>query len=122
VTAVPFPDASLGLNQYTFFGSGNGKGSATVYRYEIRHNYNGTSPFWKSPREQVAASQPLKLQNGFTMERPKEENTFLIIFVRVEDTRTKAVYAPSAKQFVMYSDGKITMIHPSIIPMWSLTT
>lgn len=94
----------------------NGQGSATVYRYEIRPHYNWTSSSWNSPREQVAASQPLELQNGYTKEKPGEGNTFLIIFVCIVNVGTKAMYAPSAKQFVVYSDGKMynyTSVHSS---------
>jgi hypothetical protein len=114
-TAVPLPDA-MGLNEYTCFGCENRQGSATVYRYEIRPYYNWTSPSWNSPREQVAASQPLDLQNGYTMERPGEGNTFLFIFIRVENVGTMPVFAPLAKQFVVYSDGKkynYTSVHRS---------
>jgi hypothetical protein len=106
LTAVPFPNA-LGLNQYAYFGSGNGQASATVYQYEIRPYYNWTSSSWNSPREQAAASQPLELQNGYNMEKPKEGNTFLFIFIRVKYIGTQAMHAPSANQFVVYSDGKM---------------
>jgi hypothetical protein len=104
-TAVPFPNA-LALNEYATFGSGNEQGKATVYRYEVKPNYNWTSPSWNSPREQVAASQPLELQRGYNMEKPQEGNIFLFIYVRVLNTGNNAVYAPSAKQFVVFSDGK----------------
>jgi len=114
-TPVPFPNA-VGLNQDVRFGSGNGQGSATVYRYEIRPNYNWTAPSWNSPAEQVAASQPLELQNGFNMEKPQEGNTFLFLFVRIENTGTRTMNAPSAHQFVVYSAGKMynyTSVHSS---------
>jgi hypothetical protein len=106
LTPVPFPNA-LGLNQYAYFGSGNGQGSATVYRYDIKPYYNWTSSSWNSPREQAAASQPLELQNGYNREKPKEGNTFLFIFIRVEYIGTQAMHAPSADQFVVYSEGKM---------------
>ena len=105
-TAVPFPDA-LVLDQFSCFGSGNEQASATVYRYEIRPNYNWTSSSWNSPREQAAASHPLELQYGYNMEKPKDGNTFLFIFIRVENVGTQAMRAPLAKQFVVYSDGKM---------------
>jgi hypothetical protein len=105
-TAVPFPDA-LGLNQYAYFGGVNGQGSATVYRYEVTPHYNWTSSSWNSPREQAAASPPLELQSGFNMEKSGEGNTFLIIFIRVRYVGTQAMHAPSAEQFVVYSDGKM---------------
>lgn len=105
-TAVPFPTA-LPLNAFATFGKGNEQGKATVYRYEVRPNYNWTSPTWNSPREQAAASPPLDIQQGYTMEKPQEGNTFLFIYVSVVNTGTNAVYAPSAKQFVVFSDGKV---------------
>lgn len=103
---MPYPNA-LALNEYASFGSGNEQGKATVYRYEVRPNYNWTSPSWNSPREQVAASPPLDLQQGYNMEKPQAGNTFLFVFVRVVNTGDKAVYAPSGKQFVVSSNGKM---------------
>jgi hypothetical protein len=104
-TVVPFPNA-LALNEYATFGSAEMTGKATVYRYEIRPNYNWTSQSFNSPSEQAAASPPLDLQRGYNMEKPQEGNTFLFLYVRVQNTGKKAVYAPSAKQFVVQSDGK----------------
>ncbi|HUT38634.1 MAG TPA: DUF4352 domain-containing protein [Methanoregula sp.] len=103
-TAVPFPDA-LALNEYATFGRGNEQGKATVYRFEVKPNYNWTSPSWNSPGEQ-AASQPLEIQHGYNMEKPHEGNTFLFVFVRIQNTGTIALNAPSAKQFVVISDGE----------------
>jgi hypothetical protein len=110
-STIPFPNA-LALNEYATFGSGNEQGKATVYRYEIRPNYNWTSPSWNSPREQVAASQPLELQRGYNMEKPQAGNTFLFVYVRVMNTGNKAVYAPSGKQFVVSSEGKMYNYSP----------
>jgi hypothetical protein len=117
-TTVPFPDA-LGLDEYSCFGCDNRQAGATVYRYEIRPYYNWTSPSWNSPREQAAASQPLELQGGYTMEKPGEGNTFLFIFIRVENVGTMAVNTPLANQFVVYSEGKMynfTSVHsPDVV-------
>jgi hypothetical protein len=104
-TAVPFPNA-LALNAYATFGSADKIGKATVYGYDIKPNYNWVSPSWNSPSEQVAASQPLELQHGYNMEKPQEGNTFLFVYVRVQNTGNNAMYAPSAKQFVVFTDGK----------------
>ena len=115
LTAVPFPNA-LGLNEYFLFRRGNEQGRATVYRYETRSSYNWTSSSWNSPREQADASQPLELQNSFNMARPGDGNTFLFIFVRVEDTGNVSMNALSANQFVVSSDGKMynyTSVHNS---------
>jgi hypothetical protein len=110
-TAVPFPDA-LAQNEYATFGSADKIGKATVYRYEVKPSYTWTSPSWNSPREQAAASPPLELQRGYNLEKPQEGNTFLFVYVRVMNTGTNAVYAPSAKQFVVSSDGKMYSYSP----------
>jgi hypothetical protein len=104
LTAVPFPNA-LALKQYATFGSADKIGQATVYAFEIKPNYNWTSPSWNSPSEQGAASPPLEIQKGYTMEKPREGNTFLFVYVRVMNPGKNAVYAPSAKQFVLNSNG-----------------
>jgi hypothetical protein len=104
-TAVPFPNA-LAQNEYATFGSGNEQGKATVYRFEIKSDYNWTSPSWNSPGQQ-AASQPLGLQRGYNTEKPQAGNIFLFLYVRVMNTGTNAVYAPSANQFVVSSNGKV---------------
>lgn len=105
-TAVPYPNA-LALDQYARFGSGNEQGKATVYRYNVKPNYTWTSPSWNSPREQAAASMPLELQRGYNLEKPQEGNSFLFVYVRVINTGQKAVYAPSAQQFVVFNNGKM---------------
>ena len=66
-TAVPFPNA-LALKEYAAFGSADMIGKATVYGYDIKPNYNWTSPSWNSPQEQGAASPPLDIQRGYYME------------------------------------------------------
>ena len=117
-TAGPFPNA-LGMDDYSCFGCDNRQAGATVYRYEVRPSYNWTSPSWNSPREQAAASQPLDLQGGYTMEKPGEGNTFLFIFIRIQNVGTMGVNVPLAKQFAVYSDGKMynyTSVHsPDVI-------
>lgn len=105
LTTVPFPNA-LALNEYATFGSGNEQGKATVYKFEVKSDYNWTSPTWNSPGQQ-AASQPLGLQRGYNTEKPQAGNIFLFLYVRVTNTGTNAVYAPSAKQFVVSSNGEV---------------
>jgi len=104
-TPVPFPNA-LALNEYATFGSGNEQGTATVYKFEVKSDYNWTSPSWNSPAQQQA-SQPLGLQRGYNTEKPQAGNVFLFVYVRVLNTGTNAVYAPSAQQFVVSNDGKV---------------
>jgi len=110
-TAVPFPNA-LALNEYATFGSADMIGKASVYGYDLKPSYNWTSPSWNSPGEQAAASQPLELQRGYTVETPQEGNTFLFVYVRVLNPGKNAVYAPSAKQFVVNSNGTLYNYSP----------
>jgi hypothetical protein len=122
-TAVPFPDA-LALDEYVTFGNGNEQGKATVYRYEVRPDYNWTSPTWNSPGEQAAASQPFEIQHGYNMEKPKEGNTFLFVYIRVLNTGTIALYAPSPVQFVVFNDGKAysySSVHSSDVTIDKVT-
>lgn len=102
----PYPNA-LSLGQYVNFGNGDTLGKATVYRYTVKPSYDWVDPSWNSPREQLAASPPLDLQEGYNRESPKPGNTFLFLFVRVQNTGTKSVNAPSPKQFVVAIDGKV---------------
>ena len=105
-TAEPYPTA-LALKQYATFGSADMIGQATIYGFEIKANYNWTSPSWNSPRQQGATSPPLDIQQGYNMEKPQEGKTFLFIYVRVMNPGKNAVYAPSAKQFVVNSNGML---------------
>lgn len=106
LTQEPLPDARS-LNTPATFGASDMTGQVTVTNYTIKPNYNWTSPSWNSPREQVAASPPLDLQRGYNMEKPHEGSTFLFVFIRVANTGTKAVYAPSPQQLVVNGDGTI---------------
>jgi hypothetical protein len=110
-TAVPFPNA-LALNEYATFGSADMIGKATIYGYAIKPSYNWTSPSWNSPGEQAAASQPIEIQRGYTMEKPQEGKTFLFVYVRVLNPGKNAVYAPTAKQFVVNSNGTLNNYSP----------
>jgi hypothetical protein len=110
-TTVPFPNA-LALKESASFGSADMIGKATIYGYDIKPIYNWTSPSWNSPAEQAAASQPLELQRGYTIEKPQAGNTFLFVYVRVMNTGKNAVYAPSAKQFVVSSNGTLYNYSP----------
>ena len=112
---VVYPEA-LPIGQYATFGSGSQLGEVTVYRYVIKPNYNWTAPSFNSPREQTAASQPNEVQRGYNLEKPNEGDTFLFVYVRVNNTGSSAVYAPSASQFVVYNKGILynyTSVHGS---------
>jgi hypothetical protein len=97
---VVYPEA-LPIGQYVTFGSGSQQGEATVYRYEIKPNYNWTAPSFNSPGEQSAASPPNEIERGYNLEKPREGDTFLFVYIRVNNTGSSAVYAPSASQFVV---------------------
>lgn len=104
-TALPYPDA-LAPGQYASFGTAEMTGNATVLRYAVMGNYNWTAPSFNSVHVQAESSGPYDIQHGYNTERPKDGDTFLFIFVRVVNTGPKAVYAPSAQQFVVSTDGK----------------
>ena len=104
ITAYP---GALALGQYATFGSEDRQAKATVYKYEIRQNYNWTAPTFSSPGSSSAASRPNEVQRGYTTQKPKTGNTFLFIFVSLVNTGTSAIYAPSASQFVVSSNGII---------------
>ena len=112
---VIYPDA-LPLGRYATFGSGSQTGEATVYSYEIRPNYTWTAPSFNSPGEQSAASQPNEIERGYNLEKPREGDTFLFVYIRVNNTGSSAVYAPSASQFVVDNKGILynyTSVHGS---------
>jgi hypothetical protein len=114
-TAVPFPNA-LALNEYATYGSGDKQGKATVYRYDIKPTYSWTDPSWNSPAEQLAASQPNDIERGYNLEKPQAGNTFLFVYLSVQNTGHDTIQAPSAKQFVVIIDGKAynyTSVHGS---------
>ncbi|MGD1004578.1 MAG: hypothetical protein ABR887_04085 [Methanoregulaceae archaeon] len=117
-TAVPYPNA-MALNEYATFGSGNEQGKATVYRYAVKPNYNWTSPEWNSPQQQPTESGLLNVERGHNIQKPQVGNTFLFIYVRVTNTGKNNVYVPSAKQFVVFSDGKVynytSIYNPDVI-------
>ena len=110
-TAVPYPDA-LSFGQYASFGIADMTGNATVIRYAVMANYNWTSPSFSSPHDIAQSSGASGLEHGYNTARPKDGDTFLFIFVRVVNTGPKAVYAPSASQFVVSSDGKTYSYSP----------
>ncbi|MFA4848826.1 MAG: hypothetical protein WC626_03785 [Methanoregula sp.] len=103
--ANPFPNA-LALNEYATFGDEKQNGKATVYMYGVKPTYSWTDPSWNSPREMLDASQPLELQRGYNLEKPQEGHTFLFIYIRVKNTGQNTIFAPSAKQFVVYTNGQ----------------
>ncbi|MGD0081401.1 MAG: hypothetical protein ABSB80_12240 [Methanoregula sp.] len=104
-TATPYPGA-LALNQPATFGMGPRTGMATVYKVEVRSNYNYTTSSWGSAHEQSQAGAPFGIQNGYSTQEPAAGNTFLFVYVRLTDTGTMDLTAPSPKQFIVNYDGK----------------
>jgi hypothetical protein len=54
-----------------------------------------------------AAPIPNEVQRGYITQKPKEGNTFLFVYVRLVNTGTAAIYAPSASQFVVSTNGTV---------------
>jgi len=103
-TTVPFPNA-LSLNQPGTFGSGTRTGEATVYRYLVVSNYSWTTPTFKSPHRVEIYNPPYNTQYGYNIEQPAPGKVFLFAYIRVTDTGTTAIYAPSTKQLTVNYDG-----------------
>jgi hypothetical protein len=104
-TATPWPGA-LALNQPATFGNADRTGTATVYKAIVWSYYNWTSPSLNSPHSQLQAGVPLGIQNGYNTQEPSAGNAFLIVYVRITDTGTLGLVAPSPRQFTVNYDGK----------------
>jgi hypothetical protein len=112
VPVVPAPEVTaypgaLSLGQYATFGTEGRQAKATIYKDEIRPNYNWTAPSFNSIGSQSAASGPDEVQHGYTTELPRAGDTFLFIYVRMVNTGTAAIYAPSPSQFVVSTNGTV---------------
>jgi hypothetical protein len=104
---TPYPGA-LALNQEAPFGIVGGNGTATVYKAEVRSTYNWASPSYNSPHEQLEAGESLyTTQQGYNTEKPKDGNTFLFVYVRLTNTGSERMAAPSPTQFVVNYNGNI---------------
>ena len=104
-TVTPWPGA-LSLNQLATFGKADRTGTATVYKAVVWPNYNWTSPSLNSPHSQMQAGTPLGIQKGYNTQEPSAGNAFLIVYVRITDTGTTGIVAPSPTQFTVNYDGK----------------
>jgi hypothetical protein len=111
-TATPVPEPTVypgarALNQIAPFGIAGKTGTATVYKAEIRSTYTWSSPSYNSPRDQQRAGESLyTTQYGYITEKPDEGNTFLFVYVRLENTGTERMVAPSPNQFMVDYNGK----------------
>ena len=75
----------------------------------MRSGRTTTGPHLPSaaPGHSHLGSRPHEVQRGYTTQKPKSGNTFLFIYVSLVNTGTSAIYAPSASQFVVSSNGTI---------------
>jgi hypothetical protein len=112
MTATPVPEptlypGTLTLNQEAPFGIAGKNGTATVYKAEVRSTYSWASPSYNSPHEQAEAGTSLyTTQQGYNTEKPKDGNTFLFVYVRLADTGSERMVAPSPNQFIVNYKGK----------------
>ena len=104
-TAIPWPGA-IALGAQAPFGTGGKNGSATVYKAETLPEYTWTSPSFNSAREQRSTGETLGTQQGYNTEKPAEGNAFLFVSVRLADTGTTSIVAPSPNQFLVHYNGK----------------
>jgi hypothetical protein len=104
-TPTPYPGA-LAIGQDAAFGTGGKNGTATVYKVLILNNYSWTSPSFNSAHQQPLAGTAAGTQNGYNTEEPAAGNIFIFTYVRLADTGTASMIAPSPNQFVVHYDGK----------------
>lgn len=91
VTLTEFPPDALNIGEYARFGLGEEKpGKASVVSYRIVDQYEWGNTFWG---------------NRYFNATPKEGNRFLILFIRVANTGTKPIFAPSPAVFTVVSNG-----------------
>jgi hypothetical protein len=111
-TATPVPEptvypGALALKAEAPFGIAGKSGTATVYKAETHPTYTWSSPSYNSAHEQLEAGESLYgTQKGYNTEQPKEGNTFLFVYVRLTDTGSDRMVAPSPNQFVVDFNGK----------------
>ena len=111
-TATPVPEptvypGALALNQMAAFGIAGRNGTATAYKAEIRSTYSWSSPTYNSPRDQQRAGESLyTTQFGYITEKPEDGNTFLFVYVRLENTGPDRMVAPSPNQFMVNYRGE----------------
>jgi len=104
-TATPYPNA-LAMNQLATFGKNDRTGTATVYKVNLVPDYSYSDPTFNSPHVQPQAGDALGTQRGYNTQEPAAGNAFLFVFVRLANTGTKGLVAPSPGQFIVSYDGK----------------
>ena len=104
-TATPYPN-TLAMNQQATFGKTERTGTATVYKVNLVPDYSYSDPTFNSPHEQPQTGDALSTQKGYNTQKPATGNAFLFVYVRLADTGTKGLVAPSPGQFIVNYDGK----------------
>lgn len=103
-TATPYPNA-LTMNQLAPFGKTDRTGTATVYKANLVPDYSYSDPSFNSPHVQPQAIDTLGNQKGYNTLKPAAGNAFLFVYVRLANTGTKGLVAPSPGQFIVNYDG-----------------
>jgi hypothetical protein len=94
------------MNQLATYGKTDRTGTATVYKANLVSDYSYSDPTFNSPHEQPQAGTPLGTQNGYNTQKPAAGNAFLFVYVRLANTGTKGLLAPSPGQFIVSYNGK----------------
>lgn len=104
-TATPYPGA-LSLGEVAPFGTGGRNGTAAVYKADLYPEYTWTSPSFNSASEQKQTGESLGTQKGYNTQKPGEGNAFLFVNVKLADTGSESIVAPSPSQFIVNAEGK----------------
>lgn len=104
-TATPYPGA-LSLGQAAPFGTGGRNGTAAVYKAELYPDYTWTSPSFNSASEQKQTGESLGTQKGYNTQQPAAGNAFLFVNVKLADTGSESIVAPSPSQFIVTFNGQ----------------
>ncbi len=104
-TITPYPNA-LAMDQLAPFGKTDRIGTATVYKVNLVPDYTYSDPTFNSPHVQPQAGDSLGTQKGYNTLKPAAGNAFLFVYVRLANTGSKGLVAPSPGQFIVSYDGK----------------
>jgi len=104
-TITPYPNA-LSMDQLAPFGKTDRTGTATVYKVNLVPDYTYSDPTFNSPHVQPQAGDALGNQKGYNTLKPAAGNAFLFVYVRLANTGSKGLVAPSPGQFIVSYNGK----------------
>lgn len=110
-TAMPVPaitsyPGALAPGTAAPFGIGGRNGTAVVYKADLRPEYTWTSPSFNSISEQKQTGEALGTQKGYNTQKPSEGNAFLFVYMKLADTGSGNIVAPSPSQFIVNYNGK----------------